>query len=356
MYSFGIDGLYHFNVTPNLVPFLSAGIGGLRHDGPQGQGFYPEYAFNYGAGLKYFVADNVAVRADMRHAYLPDDHLNNLEYTAGVTFQFGGVTPAARPADKAAADSPVVAADTTRPTVILTSPGSNTTGADTILLVSAAFSEPMDQSTFHDRTFTLKKGQEAVAGNVKATSASSAGFTARDRLEPGTTYTARIGTAARDLAGNALSSDYVWNFTTAALAQSQATPAKVTKTETIVVKKFVMFGNSHFEFDQATLTPEGKEMLKQNVKIMRDIPALNVRVSGYASASGSVQYNQDLSERRAEAAKSYMVQEGGIVPDRIVTIGYGEMRPAAFESDPSNIESDAAKANMRIFFEVVENR
>jgi Outer membrane protein and related peptidoglycan-associated (lipo)proteins len=60
-----------------------------------------------------------------------------------------------------------------------------------------------------------------------------------------------------------------------------------------------------------------------------------------------------LSERRAAAVKTYLIDEGGIASDRLDTIGYGETRPAVYEAKPSDLESKAAKANMRVLFEVI---
>jgi len=377
--TYGVDALYHFNVTPEFVPFLSAGIGGMHHNFPGRQmGYYPEYAPNYGAGLKYFVSDSIALRGDVRHVVLPDDELNNLEYTAGVTFQFGGAKPAvqkaaaveeaAPPVIQQEAAPPVVQQeaapvivvvkeeDTTPPTVSLTAPGQGATSADINRQISVAFSEAMDPETINGQTFTLQNGNMTVPGTVKIASATSASFMSASSLEPGTQYTGRITTGTRDLAGNALPSDYVWIFRTEPLPETKVVTNVVTKTETevVVVDKFVMLGKSHFEFDKASLTLEGKEMLKKNIKIMEDNPALRVQISGHTSASGSAKYNQKLSERRAKAAKSYLVQEGGIAPVRIATIGYGETRPAQAESNPADFNSEAAKANMRIIFEVVE--
>lgn len=357
VYSYGIDALYHFNLTPDFVPFLAAGIGGIHHDYPAGgMGYYPEYAANYGAGVKYFIADNVALRADVRHVILPDDGLNNLEYTGGVTVQFGGVKPVVKTVQVAAVECPIVVPDTTPPTVSLTAPRKGATDADIKSQVTVAFSEPMDQATINDRTFTLQKGDVRVPGTVQASSATSASFVDADSLEPGTTYTGKVSTGAKDLAGNALRSDHVWSFTTAPVQKTKVVTTEVTKVETkvVVVDKFVMLGNSHFEFDQATLTPEGKKTLTQNIKIMKDNPDLKVRISGHTSAAGSAEYNQGLSERRAEAARKYLVEVGGIAAGRIETIGYGETRPAQIESNPLDLESGPAKTNMRILFEVVD--
>jgi OOP family OmpA-OmpF porin len=362
VYSYGIDALYHFNLTPNFVPFLAAGIGGMHHSfGNKDMGYYPEYAANYGVGLKYFVADNVALRADVRHVILPDDNLNNLEYTGGVTFQFGGAKPAPAPAPTPApvakvVECPVVVPDTTPPTVSLTDPGKGAMDADINKQISVAFSEPMDAASINDQTITLLKGDVPVPGKVRAFSATAATFTETDRLEPGTQYTGKVSTGVKDLAGNAMRSDYVWSFTTAPVPVPKVVTNTVTKTETkvVVVSKFVMLGNTHFEFDKATLTPAGKEALKKNIQILKDNPDIRVRISGYTSAAGSVKYNQALSERRAESAKAFVVQEGGIAAERIETIGFGETRPAEVERNPAAHNSPAAKANMRVLFEVIE--
>ena len=363
VFTYGIDALYHFNVTPEFVPFLAAGIGGMHHNFPGAQmGYYPEYAANYGAGVKYFVSDNIALRGDVRHVILPDDELNNLEYTAGATFQFGGSKPAVQEVVAIEEAEPVIVVvkeeDTTPPTVSLTAPGQGATNADINRQISVAFSEAMEPATINDQTFTLQKGNVTVPGTVRTSSATSASFMSANRLEPGTQYTGRISTGTRDLAGNALPGDYVWNFKTQPVPETKVVTNVVTKTEkeVVVVYKFVMLGQSHFEFDKASLTLEGKDMLKKNVKTMEENPALRVQISGHASAAGSDAYNQELSERRAATAKNYLVQEGGIAPERIETIGLGETRPAQAESDPAILNSEAANANMRIVFEVVQDK
>ena len=110
----------------------------------------------------------------------------------------------------------------------------------------------------------------------------------------------------------------------------------------------------HFNFDQSALTPEAKMILKRNFQLLKVNPKAKIRVAGYTSASGTEEYNQKLSERRATAVRQYLITEGLITPERLTKIGYGEDRPAMYESAPKNIYSPAAKSNMRVLFEIVQ--
>ena len=113
------------------------------------------------------------------------------------------------------------------------------------------------------------------------------------------------------------------------------------------------FEDIHFNFDKSTLTPEARTILKRNIQILKDNPNAQVRIAGYTSASGTEEYNQKLSERRAISVQEYLVNEGIIAPDRLTTIGYGESDPAVYEAAPKELYSKAAKANMRVLFEIV---
>jgi OOP family OmpA-OmpF porin len=113
------------------------------------------------------------------------------------------------------------------------------------------------------------------------------------------------------------------------------------------------FEDVHFDFDQSTLKPEAQTILKRNVQMLKDNPKAKIRVAGYTSASGSPEYNQKLSERRATAVREYLINEGVITQDRLSTIGYGETNPAMYEAAPKELYSPAAKANMRVLFEII---
>jgi len=93
--------------------------------------------------------------------------------------------------------------------------------------------------------------------------------------------------------------------------------------------------------------------LKRNIQLLKANPKVKVRIAGYTSASGTESYNQRLSERRATAVQEYLINEGIITRDRLSTIGYGETRPAMYEAAPKELYSEAAKANMRVLFEII---
>lgn len=108
----------------------------------------------------------------------------------------------------------------------------------------------------------------------------------------------------------------------------------------------------HFDFDKSTLTSEAKTILQRSVTTLKKNPKAKVRIAGYTSESGTVEHNQALSERRAAAIKNYLVEQG-IASRRLSTIGYGEARPESHEAKPSNLNSKAAKENMRALFEII---
>jgi len=109
----------------------------------------------------------------------------------------------------------------------------------------------------------------------------------------------------------------------------------------------------YFDFDKATITKETRVILKRNIQFLKENPEARIHIAGYASASGTEDYNQKLSERRATAVKEYLVKEGVINPDRLSTIGYGETKPTMYEAAPKDFYSEAAKANMRVHFEII---
>lgn len=82
----------------------------------------------------------------------------------------------------------------------------------------------------------------------------------------------------------------------------------------------------HFDFDQFTLSPEARTVLNQNARYLQANSGLKVVIEGHCDERGSDEYNLALGERRAAAAKQYLVSLG-ISADRLSIISYGEERP-----------------------------
>jgi OOP family OmpA-OmpF porin len=97
-----------------------------------------------------------------------------------------------------------------------------------------------------------------------------------------------------------------------------------------------------FEFNSAVLTTEGRTHVDHAVQIMRASPTMRVVVEGHTDSVGSHDYNMKLSERRANAARDYMVQKG-ISASRIKTAWYAETRPVA-----SNATAAGRAKNRRV--------
>lgn len=109
--------------------------------------------------------------------------------------------------------------DATPPTVSSCNPSSSAINVPFSASITATFSEAMKASAVNGATFTLKAGLTNIAGSVlyNATS-NTATFTPSNNLANNMTYTATITTGVQDLAGNALSSNYTWSFTTVVFA------------------------------------------------------------------------------------------------------------------------------------------
>lgn len=236
-----IDALYHFRPDNKFSPYVVGGYGAADYSPSISS--EEMSTFNLGVGAKYWVADNLALRFEVRDHLVGEvfDHsYNNISATFGVSFAFGGNEPA-KPYQAATPES--------QPTTV---------------------AEPIE-----------------VEDEVEA-----------------------------DIA-------------------------------------VLEFDDIHFSFDDATLSDDAQRSLRQSIATLQENPNSKVRIAGFTSAAGSDEHNQALSEKRANAIKNHLVSSGGIAEKRLSVVGYGSKRPAAHESSPQNLQSAAAKENMRALFEIV---
>ena len=102
-----------------------------------------------------------------------------------------------------------------------------------------------------------------------------------------------------------------------------------------------------FAYNEATLLAEAKELLDQKAAILWGNPDTRIRIEGHCDQRGSGEYNLTLGNRRAVAAKEYLVRRG-VAANRIETGSYGEKRPL----DPARTKQAWAR-NRRGEFEIV---
>jgi peptidoglycan-associated lipoprotein len=107
-------------------------------------------------------------------------------------------------------------------------------------------------------------------------------------------------------------------------APPPAPPSEESSTTTIIGSGDLQ--PAFFDLDSYTLRSDAREALDRNAKLLRDNPTVRVTIEGHCDERGTVEYNQALGERRAQAARDYMVA-AGIDASRMDIISYGKERP-----------------------------
>ena len=97
-----------------------------------------------------------------------------------------------------------------------------------------------------------------------------------------------------------------------------------------------------FAFDRADIKPEFKPTLDKVASVLRDDPNVRITIIGFTDNTGSEEYNQRLSERRAQATADYLISRG-VGASQILTKGLGESEPRA-----SNATEDGRAQNRRV--------
>jgi peptidoglycan-associated lipoprotein len=112
--------------------------------------------------------------------------------------------------------------------------------------------------------------------------------------------------------------------------------------------------NIYYDLDKADIRPDAAKELDKLVQLLIDNPEIKIELSSHTDSIATVDYNQDLSQRRAESAVRYLIQHG-ISPDRLVAKGYGELRPIARNTNPDGTDNPKGRdRNRRTEFKILE--
>ncbi|HEX9023002.1 MAG TPA: OmpA family protein [Geobacteraceae bacterium] len=361
--SYRLDILYNFMAKGPYVPYLALGGGGITAG--HGSGFNAgrsntSATMNAGGGLKYFITDSVAMRADARQLAIFDHKtVFNWEYTGGLTFLFG----AKKAAVAAVAPSP--------PTCTLSvSPSSIGKGEPAKLSWSSQNAAkcriqpgigPVDTqgsttvTPAADTTYTLScSGEGGDAESNAAVSVSAppppVAPTAALSIDPSSVMKGEKAalkwnsTNATDCAiqpeigavkpqGSREiipSGDAVYTLTCTGPGGKAASEAKIAVAAPVPTREeLCMTLNIEYDTDKAVIKPVYYPEVEKVANFMRRFPQVKGTIEGHTDNVASAKYNEKLSLRRATGVVKMLVEKYGIDRSRIKPVGYGLTRPIA---------------------------
>ncbi|BCR05388.1 membrane protein [Desulfuromonas versatilis] len=298
LYAGQLDLLYHFFPQNRFVPYVAAGLGYMVKDLDRG-GSDEDPLLNYGVGLKYFVSDKVALRLDARHIFELNvnegahtrDAFQNLAYSAGLTFHFGGSSPAVKSVEQggpskiapvpAPAEAPVVAA--------------------------------LSEAEMADKAAV---GQGRVEAAVMVDSTDSDGDGILDTMDkcPGTPE--------------------------GVLVDHLGCPPVLEKPRSLML-------DIHFATGRSEVAQRFHQELAAAAAFMKQSGGSHAVVEGHTDSTGAAEANLKLSLQRAESVRAYLIRHFGIEPGQIKAAGFGAEQPVA-----DNATAEGRRLNRRVVLTV----
>jgi len=138
----------------------------------------------------------------------------------------------------------------------------------------------------------------------------------------------------------------------AELNRMQKALGEIAETRRTALGLVMNLGGDHlkFAFDKAELRPQDREILSRIAGILATAPDYTISVNGYTDDVGSDEYNQKLSERRAQAVRDYLVK-AGLSPDILSVEGHGKSQPLV-----RGTSEEARAKNRRVELGIVNTR
>ena len=288
-YLFRLDATHPIVAGKKYVPFLAFG-GGISAQN-NGRVTHTSPLINYGMGLKYLFKDNMALRADVRHILL-DTGSDNYEVTFGVSYAF----------EIEIRKKPVIVPDR-----------AEKTAAEAVTRENAAVPDAASGKT--GRPGDKAESAEATPAKPEA-----------PVPEP-TRKALPVPEAARPDARKEQAAPLVEEL----LAADNEPSIKLLRDSGVRVETFVII-----EFASGASTPDAAScgQLEKIALLVKSNPALRIWIAGHTDNAGNPHANYLLSLKRAQRAKNFLVKKLGIVPQRIVAIGYGHYQPVADNATP----------------------
>ncbi|MHC1699289.1 MAG: outer membrane beta-barrel domain-containing protein [Geobacteraceae bacterium] len=356
--SYRLDLLYNLLPDGPLVPYLAVGGGANTkgHGSSYETGSNTDATANAGLGLKYFLTDSIALRADARQLFIFERHnsiMYNWEYTAGLTFLFGGKTASAPTSslsvlpggitsgetatlswtskDATSCDiQPNIGAVNTQGSMTIspsadtsyylscTGPGGTSSSSANVSVAAVKASAPTSSLTVTPVSVT--RGETATL-NWNSQNATNCD------LQPGIGRVETLGskeiTPVADTSYTLICSGPGGTSTSTANVSVVAQPPVVLNPDKEETVNLLV----EFDFNKAVVKPEFYPNINAVGDFMQKYPTVSMTVEGHTDNVGKNAYNQKLSQRRAQAVKKYIVDKFGVDAKRIKAVGYGETKP-----------------------------
>ncbi len=343
VYGMRLDALYNFQPTEKLVPYLAAGVGATMADYPKGfKKDGNDWLFNYGGGLKYFLSEDWALRADVRNLLVFDGGRSDWEYTLGVTYYFGWWAKAAPAAVAVAdADSDMVADSNDR---CPNTPKGVSVDNNGCPLDSDGDGVPdyLDKCPNTPRGGQVDQGGCPIAAEVGP---DADGDGVPDSLDkcPNTPKFLSVDKngCPYDSDGDGVP-DYLDKCPNTPKGENVGPDGCPVKAEQAPQK--VTIGLA-IEFDtaKADIKPEYQDQVKKVADFMTTYPETAAVIEGHTDNVGKKASNDKLSLRRAESVKADLVNKYGIAASRLTAKGFGSSSPIA-----DNATAEGRQKNRRI--------
>ena len=336
LYGYGVEGLFHFFPTSAVVPFLAAGIGGIHYqvdgDGAEIDDMN-KFAFDYGAGLKvflpekvanFFFADDLALRADVRHVIPMNEHYNDLMTTIGINFAFGGK-------DKCV--------DTDKDGVCDNRDKCPDTPADCEVDDDGC---PVDSDKdgvidCKDKCPNTPAGCKVDKDGCPYDSDKDGVVDCLDKC-PDTPVGCKV-----DKDGCPLDSDK--DGVIDCKDKCPGTPAgAIVDKDGCMREKITIELKVEFDTDKSVVKDKYRDEIKRVADFMKQYPNTKATIEGHTDSRASDAYNLRLSNDRANAVRNYLVKEFGVEASRLNAKGYGESKPIA-----TNDTEEGMQKNRRVW-------
>ncbi len=293
IYGCSVEGIYHFMPDGRFVPFIALGVGGIHYGYPEAERS-SKFTVDYGAGMKIFLADDVALRFDVRHVMPQNDNYNNFLATAGITFSFGGHKKIKAESETCDKDNEEVAP----PKVVEQPP------------VVEKKQEVAQAKVVEPPPVVEEKKPEIVPPKV---------------VEP---------------------PPVVEEKKPEIVPPKAVEPPPVVeekKPEAELPQKVSLLIKIEFDSGKAVINKKYHKEIAGVANFMKLHPDATATIVGHTDNQGNHSKNVLLSKARANSVRKYLIKKFGIEPSRIRAFGYGPDRPIA-----SNKTKEGRQKNRRI--------